>query len=124
MTDLTPEKRAELRALLAVATAGPWHWRNTQEVYLFGARSRVVMAFERMGMQGAQPVFRDAKGALFPAGRENLREIPDARLIAEAVNALPALLDAADERDRLRTCASSTTAASPAVSVSPSTRRR
>ena len=101
MTGLTPERRAELRELLESATDGPWYWRNTQGVYLFGARSRVVMAFERMGMQGAQPVFRDASNVLFPAGKANLLEIADARLIAEAVNALPALLDAADERDRL-----------------------
>lgn len=73
-----------LKALARAATPGPWRWRNTQEVYLLGERSRVVMAFRRMGMNGAQPEFRGADGLLFPAGRENLHAIPDATYIAAA----------------------------------------
>lgn len=85
---------ATRRELLDAATEGPWYWRNTQAVYLFGARSRVVMAFERMGMQGAQPVFRDANNVLFLAGKANLHDIPDAKLIADARTSLPRALDA------------------------------
>ena len=85
---------AKRRELLDAATEGPWYWRNTQAVYLFGARSRVVMAFERMGMQGAQPVFRDANNVLLPAGKANLHDIPDARFIADARTSLPLALDA------------------------------
>ena len=84
MSDLTPEKLAELRRLLDAATPGPWR--------------------DEM-MQG--------KGVTLTAiiaGRPNpddLRVIGstlahnDARVLIAAVNALPALLDAAAERDRL-----------------------
>ena len=84
MTDLTPEKLAELRRLLDASTPGPWR--------------------DEM-MQG--------KGVTLTAiiaGRPNpddLRVIGstlahnDARVLIAAVNALPALLDAAAERDRL-----------------------
>ena len=84
MPDLTPEKLAELRWLLDAATPGPWR--------------------DEM-MQG--------KGVTLTAiiaGRPNpddLRVIGstlahnDARVLIAAVNALPALLDAAAERDRL-----------------------
>ena len=84
MPDLTPEKLAELRRLLDAATPGPWR--------------------DEM-MQG--------KGVTLTAiiaGRPNpddLRVIGstlahnDARVLIAAVNALPALLDAAAERDRL-----------------------
>ena len=81
---VTPEKLAELRRLLDAATPGPWR--------------------DEM-MQG--------KGVTLTAiiaGRPNpddLRVIGstlahnDARVLIAAVNALPALLDAAAERDRL-----------------------
>ena len=84
MPDLTPETLAELRRLLDAATPGPWR--------------------DEM-MQG--------KGVTLTAiiaGRPNpddLRVIGstlahnDARVLIAAVNALPALLDAAAERDRL-----------------------
>ena len=84
MPDLTPEKLAELRRLLDAATPGPWR--------------------DEM-MQG--------KGVTLTAiiaGRPNpddLRVIGstlahnDARVLIAAVNALPALLDAAAERDAL-----------------------
>ena len=84
MPDLTPEKLAELRRLLDAATPGPWR--------------------DEM-MQG--------KGVTLTAiiaGRPNpddLRVIGstlahnDARVLIAAVNALPALLDAAAERDEL-----------------------
>ena len=84
MSDLTPEMLAELRRLLDASTPGPWR--------------------DEM-MQG--------KGVTLTAiiaGRPNpddLRVIGstlahnDARVLIAAVNALPALLDAAAERDRL-----------------------
>ena len=84
MPDLTPEKLAELRRLLDAATPGPWR--------------------DEM-MQG--------KGVTLTAiiaGRPNpddLRVIGstlahnDARVLIAAVNALPALLDAAAERDAM-----------------------
>ena len=84
MSDLTPEIQAELRRLLDAATPGPWR--------------------DEM-MQG--------KGVTLTAiiaGRPNpddLRVIGstlahnDARVLIAAVNALPALLDAAAERDEL-----------------------
>ena len=84
MSDLTPETLAELRRLLDAATPGPWR--------------------DEM-MQG--------KGVTLTAiiaGKPNpddLRVIGstlahnDARVLIAAVNALPALLDAAAERDRL-----------------------
>ena len=77
-----------VRADLRRATPGPWHWRNTEEPLLVGARSRIVMAFSRMGMQRAQPEFRDADGLLTKAGKANLYSYPDARLIASAPDRL------------------------------------
>lgn len=74
------------------ATEGPWRWRNTQDVYLFGAHTRVVMAFRRMGMNSAQPQFRDAQNVLQDAGRANLNAFPDATFIATSREAMPALL--------------------------------
>jgi hypothetical protein len=57
-----------------------------------GLRTRIVMAFRRMGTQGAQPQFRDADGLLVDAGRENINDFPDAELIAHAPADLAALL--------------------------------
>lgn len=77
-----------VRADLDEATPGPWRWRNTEEPLLVGALSRIVMAFSRMGMQRAQPEFRDADGLLTKAGKANLYSYPDARLIASAPDRL------------------------------------
>lgn len=77
-----------VRADLDEATPGPWGWRNTEEPLLVGARSRIVMAFSRMGVQRAQPEFRDADGLLTKAGKANLYSYPDARLIASAPDRL------------------------------------
>ena len=84
MSDFLDRVRADLDA----ATPGPWRWRNTEEPFLVGARSRIVMAFSRMGMQRAQPEFRDADGLLTKAGKANLNPYPDARLIASAPDRL------------------------------------
>ncbi len=82
------------RELLDAATEGPWRWSNRQGVYLFGKRSRVVMAFGRMGMHGAQPRFCDERGILQDGGRANLNSFPDAARIADARTSLPRALDA------------------------------
>ena len=84
MSDLTPETLAELRRLLDAATPGPW----------------------RDEMMQGQGVTLTAIIAGKP-NPDDLRVIGstlahnDARVLIAAVNALPALLDAAAERDRL-----------------------
>lgn len=82
----------EIEARLSAATPGPWAWRNTTEPYLMGLRTRIVMAFRRMGTQGAQPQFRDEHGLLVDAGKENINDFPDAALIAHAPGDLAALV--------------------------------
>jgi hypothetical protein len=82
----------EIEARLAAATPGPWWWRNTSEPYLQGARTRIVMAFRRMGTHAAQPQFRDSDGLLVDGGKANLNAFPDAALIAHAPADLAALL--------------------------------
>ena len=72
----------ELRRLLADGTPGPWST-----------------------VSGAGNVwhFRDEGAPVVVAGHQCAApRVPDALLIAAAVNALPALLDAAAERDALR----------------------
>jgi hypothetical protein len=87
MRDLTPEKLAELRWLLERATPGPWHaWDR-------GIGYEVHTEAEH------NPIHCVSLNSEF---RETFRGT-DARLIAAAVNALPALLDGAAERDALRT---------------------
>ena len=82
---VTPETLAELRRLLEEATPGPWHaWDR-------GIGYEVHTEAEH------NPIHCVSLNSEF---RETFRG-PDARLIAAAVNALPALLDAAAERDRL-----------------------
>ena len=86
MPDLTPETLAELRRLLDAATPVPW----AQGDPAFGGRNAqcvVSISSEAMGRDVMGPMLRPA---LF-----------DVELIVAAVNALPALLDAAAERDRL-----------------------
>lgn len=83
----------EIEARLSAATPGPWAWRNTTEPYLMGLRTRIVMAFRRMGTQGAQPQFRDEHGLLVDAGKENINDFPDAALIAHAPGDLSALVE-------------------------------
>lgn len=80
---LAPLDLTALTVIAKAATQGPWYWRNTSgSVYLMGARTRVVMGFTRMGMQGAQPQFVDSSGVFIDAGKRNLNAIPDARHIA------------------------------------------
>ena len=77
--------RTELRRLLEMATPGPWHaWDR-------GIGYEVHTEAEH------NPIRCVSLNSEF---RETFRG-PDARLITAAVNALPALLDAAAERDAL-----------------------
>ena len=81
MPDLTPEKLAELRRLLDAGTPVPW----TQGDPAFGGRNAqcvVSISSEAMGRDVMGPTLRPA---LF-----------DVELIVAAVNALPALLAAAE----------------------------
>ena len=85
MSDLTEAELVEIEARVNAATEGPWHWRNSNiNVYLLGARSRAVMAFKRMGMQGAQPEFRDNDGLLHGVQKRNIYDFADADFIAHA----------------------------------------
>jgi hypothetical protein len=90
MTDHTSEEAkidiAGLRAVAEDATPGPWRWRSAHashgDAYLQGARTSTVMAFRRMGMSGAQPMFRGSDNLLYPAGMENMYNFKDAKFIA------------------------------------------
>lgn len=93
------------------ATDGPWFWRNAQgrsgAVYLQGARTRIVMAFKRMGMNGAQPMFRGLDGLLYESADVNINQFSDAAFIAHARTDVPALVaalrEARTEVERMRT---------------------
>lgn len=78
------------------ATDGPWFWRNAQgrsgAIYLQGARTRIVMAFKRMGMNGAQPMFPGLDGLLYESADVNINQFPDAEFIAHARTDVPALV--------------------------------
>ena len=88
MSDLTPETLAELRRLLDEGSARPW--------VAFRAND------PNPGGRGWVGVTRDLDVDYDPDIFASQRCAPrDAALIAAAVNALPALLDAAAERDAL-----------------------
>lgn len=100
----------EIKARCDAATEGPWQWRNSNGEPMLLSRAPglyVVMTFERMGMHGAQPVFRDPENpnVLKPAGRENIYEFSDAEFIAAAREDVPWLLAEVErltaERDAL-----------------------
>ena len=78
MNDLTPEMQAELRRLLDCSSKLPW------ECY----RPHFASGYHSITASDGQTVAVEAGEY-------------DAELIAAAINALPALLDAAAERDRL-----------------------
>ena len=84
MPDLTPEKLAELRRLLDNGTPGPWRIDSLEN--------------------GEHCLYIDEPSESLGGGGAIVAEwLTDhnANLIAEAINALPALLDAAAERDAL-----------------------
>ena len=82
---VTPEMLAELRRLLEEATPRPWHaWDRG-----IGYEVHTEVEHNPIRCDPLNSGFRETFGG------------PDARLIAAAVNALPALLDAAAERDAL-----------------------
>jgi hypothetical protein len=83
----------QAKELLDAATSGPWRWRNTQGVFLWG-NSQAVMAFARSGMNGAQPVMlRHRDGVYEKTAKANLNEFPDARLIAAAPDLAQTVID-------------------------------
>lgn len=80
---MTVEQRAELRELLDTATERPWVAEYSSE-------------------QGNCVIPHDAESTREAVAVTRLHhQVADANLIVAAVNALPALLDAADERDEL-----------------------
>ena len=82
---VTPEIQAELRRLLERATPGPWHaWDRG-----IGYEVHTEVEHNPIRCDPLNSGFRETFGG------------PDAQLIVAAVNALPALLDAAAERDAL-----------------------
>ena len=93
MSDQSEADLTEIEARANAATEGPWYWRNSDiNVYLLGARSRAVMAFKRMGMQGAQPEFRDNDGLLHGVQKRNIHDFADADFIAHARTDVQVLL--------------------------------
>ena len=83
MSAPTPETLAELRRLLERATPGPWHaWDRG-----IGYEVHTEVEHNPIRCDPLNSGFRETFGG------------PDAQLIVAAVNALPALLDAAAERD-------------------------
>jgi len=108
------EQLAQLEALAAAATPGPWGWFGHRDHGMYLAtvhNGRVyVMDFIRQGMQGAQPQFQVRKnaehpdwGTMTPASelavapqdyRDDIVAIdnPDARFIAAARGAVTDLL--------------------------------
>ena len=92
MPDLTPEIQAELRWLLD-ATETPWAlWDG------YGPDGNGDMRVARIGHLSGSGIRADPDSADIYGRREAFE------LLASAVNALPALLDAAAERDRLAEC--------------------
>ena len=83
---MTPETIAELRRLAEAATPGPWEWTTDLDALLGGYEGEYRVIDTAMALR-SHYVLRVAS--------------EDAILIAAAVNALPALLDAAAERDAL-----------------------
>lgn len=89
MPDLTPEKLAELRRLLD-ATETPWAlWDG------YGPDGNGDMRVARIGHLSGSGIRADPDSADIYGRREAFE------LLASAVNALPALLDAAAERDEI-----------------------
>ncbi len=86
MSDLTPEKIAELQRLLDAATARPWMVDDEGDDVVVIVDEGNEFSF----IQIAADLHQGDDG------------LTDARLIVAAVNALPALLRAAAERDALR----------------------
>lgn len=98
MSDLTPEALDRLAQLDADATPGPWTWIEkhgrdfTDEAWSYVA---VTEDDERAAKADA------VAATAWPGGPETDNALADAALIAAMRNHLPALLDAARERDRL-----------------------
>lgn len=89
MTDLTPETIAHLRELDAARTQGAWHHVGNSIVYESGR----CTCYGGAAPYGHEPM----------CGLDHLGDAaePDAEFIATAANHMSALLDAAEERDRV-----------------------
>ena len=112
---MTPERVAEIRAMLAAASPGPWRWggdtyvRGTELVRTGTYGTETVMGARRLGMQAAQVAFTadmrivrsvtDGLVVLEAPYRNDIADInhPDARLIAAAPAVIAELLAALDE---------------------------
>lgn len=101
MNDLTPETIAELRGLLSpLTTPRPWHvWDRGIGWEVHEGADAECLSEYGCNAEGCEPINN---------GQRDTFSFPDAELIAAAVNALPALLDAAErlaevtaERDAL-----------------------
>ena len=90
MSDLTPEALDELERLHREATPGPWTATKPPGGYSGGGwPSGLIVAAVSRGMG----IYADPPSGSYPAA--------DRRLIPAARNALPALIAAARERDRI-----------------------
>jgi hypothetical protein len=87
-TDLTPESIAHLRELDAARTQGEWEAALCS--HGIHGTEHVIVSSQEAGQ------LADLAASQSPAA--------DAEFIAAAANALPGLLDAAEERDALRGC--------------------
>lgn len=88
MTNLDAETVGRLRALLEKATPGPWRVHEITDSAERAAPHRTVRG------ECNDPVAALARRT-FPESHQRAREEANAALIVEAINALPALLDAA-----------------------------
>lgn len=99
----TPEILADLRAKAQAATPGPWMWCGQKgwdyELATKRWGRRWIMRFQRMGMQGAQPVFQQYEpgdqtgpdpffwaGRMVPAQELAIQEVPYRRDIVAIDN--------------------------------------
>lgn len=87
---MTPATLARLRALDVAATPGPWRAEQEDtQAWIFGGRWHVACVYDRASDAEPEPAFDEEC-------------LANAALIAEVRTHLPALLDAAEERDRLK----------------------
>lgn len=107
---MNDERFAEIEALAAKTTPGPWRWekRKCDGVQLYTPKNGhcIVMDFVRQGMQSAQPRFSNRcgqplGGVMIDAVKLDLDTHPDAQLIAAAPELLAEVLSLRVEVARL-----------------------
>ena len=97
MTDLTPERLAELKALEKAATPGDWYWTGNWNSLDAPGDNHIIWP--------ANSIYdsETAKESMGACGRDcEANASNNAALIAALRNAAPALIAAAEERDELR----------------------